>query len=99
MRFINRNIFLAPRRKAFTLRHGRVRHAGSRIDLHQAGLDSPTENAAHGVEEMARLERCIFGSLIAPSDDGGSCDLTVRLSAGRLQNALQDVFALSPCWQ
>ena len=63
-----RDVLLGPWKEAIALRSRRIIDAGSRIGIGVPRLYRPSEQAAHGVEEVSRLMRRAGASLAAGDD-------------------------------
>jgi hypothetical protein len=57
-------------------------------------LFGPLEQAAHGIEKVARL-RWRLGAAILASDNRRLSDIAIRFIAGRFQNAPEMVFVIA----
>ena len=74
-------VVFGPDRDSRTLRARRVGNSGGRVDLDVIGLDRPTKEAAHRVEEVAGLGRRL-ASALAALQDVLTRDLGIWLGAG-----------------
>src|SRR5262245_43116375 len=70
---VRSDILLSPRAEAVILRALWVDDVRGRINFDELGIQRPPEEAAHGVEEMARLRRRLRPPL-APGHDGVAGD-------------------------
>src|SRR3546814_2258013 len=92
---VSRDVFLSPGNEAGAGLARRVGDASGGVRLDKLRLHSPSEQPAHGVQEVARLR----GRRCAPlftRDDRRLRDLAVVLPAGGFEHVLKDVVALPP---
>ena len=89
-------MFLGPGNEAVASLALWIMHASGGIGLDQLRLERPTEQAAHGIEEVACLVRCCCAAILT-GEDSGRGDLGIRLLSRRLDHALEDVITLPPC--
>src|SRR5262249_2704733 len=87
--------FVSPWREALAIWPRRVLHAGCRIGFDVASFGRPTEQAAHGVEEVARLGRRCYSSLVPAPFNVAPAYPRQRLVAGSRNHALKNVLALA----